>query len=87
MPSYTKEDVTNALNALVNGEYKSIRKAAIAFQIPSSASLSLSLPHSFFLFIVSLISSAYEWDPKKEERTNSNKTSPNLDNRVHYFIS
>ena len=34
MPSYTKEDVTNALNALVNSEYKSIRKAAIAFQIP-----------------------------------------------------
>ena len=36
MPSYTEEDVTNALNALVNGEYQSIRKAAIAFQIPSS---------------------------------------------------
>ena len=36
MPSYTEEDVTNALNALVNGKYKSIRKAAIAFQIPSS---------------------------------------------------
>jgi hypothetical protein len=36
MPSYTEEDVTNALNASVNGEYKSIRKAAIAFQIPSS---------------------------------------------------
>jgi hypothetical protein len=36
MPSYTEEDVTNALNALVNGEYKSIYKAAIAFQIPSS---------------------------------------------------
>jgi hypothetical protein len=34
MPLYTEEDVTNALNALVNGEYKSIRKAAIAFQIP-----------------------------------------------------
>jgi hypothetical protein len=34
MPSYTEEDVTNALNALVNSEYKSIRKAAIAFQIP-----------------------------------------------------
>jgi hypothetical protein len=34
MPSYTEEDITNALNALVNGEYKSIRKAAIAFQIP-----------------------------------------------------
>jgi len=36
MPSYTKEDVTNALNALVNDKYKSIRKTAIAFQIPSS---------------------------------------------------
>jgi hypothetical protein len=35
MPSYTKEDVTIALNALVNGEYKSIRKAVIACQIPS----------------------------------------------------
>jgi hypothetical protein len=34
MPSYTEEDVTNALNALVNSEYKSIRKAAITFQIP-----------------------------------------------------
>jgi hypothetical protein len=34
MPLYTEEDVTDALNALVNGEYKSIRKAAIAFQIP-----------------------------------------------------
>jgi hypothetical protein len=33
MPSYTEEDVTNALNVLVNSEYKSIRKAAIAFQI------------------------------------------------------
>ena len=36
MLSYTKEDVTNALTALVNGKYKSIRKAVIAFQIPSS---------------------------------------------------
>ena len=36
MPSYTEEDVTNALNALVNGEYKSIRKVVIAFQIPLS---------------------------------------------------
>jgi hypothetical protein len=36
MPSYTEEDVTNALNALVNGEYKLIRKVAIAFQIPPS---------------------------------------------------
>ena len=35
MPSYTEENVTNTSNALVNGEYKSIRKAAIAFQIPS----------------------------------------------------
>jgi hypothetical protein len=35
MSSYTEEDVTIALNALVNGEYTSIRKAAIAFQIPS----------------------------------------------------
>jgi len=34
MPSYTEEDVTNALNALVNGEYKSIRRAALVFQIP-----------------------------------------------------
>ena len=32
----TEEDITNALNALVNGEYKSIRKTAIAFQISSS---------------------------------------------------
>jgi hypothetical protein len=36
MPSYTEENVTIALNALVNGEYTSIRKAAIAFPIPSS---------------------------------------------------
>jgi hypothetical protein len=36
MPSYTEEDITNALNTLVNGEYKSVRKAAIAFQIPPS---------------------------------------------------
>jgi hypothetical protein len=36
MPSYTEEDVTNALNALVNGEYKSIRQAALVFQIPES---------------------------------------------------
>jgi hypothetical protein len=33
MPSYTEEDVTIALNALVNGEYKSIRRAALVFQI------------------------------------------------------
>ena len=36
MPLYTEEDVTNALNALVNGEYKSIRRAALVFQIPYS---------------------------------------------------
>jgi hypothetical protein len=36
MPSYTEEDVTNVLNALVNGEYKSIRQAALVFQIPES---------------------------------------------------
>ena len=36
MPSYTEEDVTNALNALVNREYKSIRRAALVFQIPPS---------------------------------------------------
>jgi hypothetical protein len=36
MPSYTEEDVTNALNALVNGEYKSIRRAALVFQISES---------------------------------------------------
>ena len=34
MSSYTKEDVTDALNALANGEYKSIHRVAIAFQIP-----------------------------------------------------
>jgi hypothetical protein len=33
MPLYTEEDMTNALSVLVNGEYQSIRKAAIAFQI------------------------------------------------------
>ena len=36
MPSYTEKDVTNALNALVNGEIKSIRKAADVFQISKS---------------------------------------------------
>jgi hypothetical protein len=36
MPLYAEEDVANALNALVSGEYKSIRKTAIAFQIPPS---------------------------------------------------
>ena len=34
MSLYTKEDITITLNMLVNSEYKSIRKAAIAFQIP-----------------------------------------------------
>ena len=34
MPSYTEEDITNALNALVNGEFKSLRRAALVFQIP-----------------------------------------------------
>jgi hypothetical protein len=36
MPSYTEEDVTNALHALVNGEYKSFHRAASVFQIPES---------------------------------------------------
>jgi hypothetical protein len=36
MPSYTEEDVTNALNALVNGEYESFRRAASVFHIPYS---------------------------------------------------
>jgi hypothetical protein len=36
MPSYTKEDVTNTLNALVNSKYKSFRRAALVFQIPYS---------------------------------------------------
>jgi hypothetical protein len=36
MPWYTEEDVTNALSALVNGEYQSVRKTAIAFLIPFS---------------------------------------------------
>jgi hypothetical protein len=34
MRSYIEEDVTNALNALVNGKIKSVRKAALIFQIP-----------------------------------------------------
>jgi hypothetical protein len=38
MPSYTEEDVTNALNALVNAEYKSIHRAALVSQIPTSTS-------------------------------------------------
>jgi hypothetical protein len=36
VPSYTEEDVTNALNALVDGEHNSIRRAASVFQIPYS---------------------------------------------------
>jgi phage portal protein BeeE len=36
MPSYTEEDITDALNALVNGEYRSLRQTASAFGIPSS---------------------------------------------------
>jgi hypothetical protein len=36
MPSYTEEDVTNALHALVNSEYRSICWAALVFQIPYS---------------------------------------------------
>jgi len=36
MPSYTEEDITNALNALVNGELKSLRRAALVFQIPET---------------------------------------------------
>jgi len=36
MPLYTKEDVTNALNALVNREFKSLCRAALVFQIPES---------------------------------------------------
>ena len=37
MPSYTEEDITNALNALVNSEFKSLRRAALVFQIPETA--------------------------------------------------
>ena len=36
MPLYTEEDVTNSLNALANGEYKSVRRATLVFQIPIS---------------------------------------------------
>ena len=36
MSLYTEGDGTNALSALVNSEYQSIRKVAIAFQIPFS---------------------------------------------------
>jgi hypothetical protein len=35
MLSYTEEDVTNALNTLVNGKYKSIRRAALVFKFPN----------------------------------------------------
>jgi hypothetical protein len=35
-PTSPTGTLNNALNSLVNGEYKSVRKAAIAFQIPSS---------------------------------------------------
>jgi hypothetical protein len=34
MPTYSKEDLTNALAAYQNGEYTSIRKYAYAFNIP-----------------------------------------------------
>jgi hypothetical protein len=36
MPSYTEEDVGNALNALVSGKYHSVRRAVLVFQIPAS---------------------------------------------------
>jgi hypothetical protein len=36
MPLYTEEDMTNASNALVNSEIKSIRRAALVYQIPFS---------------------------------------------------
>jgi hypothetical protein len=36
MPSYAEEDVTNAINALVNGEYHAVRRAALVFQITAS---------------------------------------------------
>jgi len=36
MSLYTEEDVTIALNALVNGEFKSLRRAALVFQIPET---------------------------------------------------
>jgi len=37
MPSYTEEDITNALNTLVNGEFKSLRRAVLVFQIPETS--------------------------------------------------
>jgi phage portal protein BeeE len=36
MPLYTEEDITDALNVLVNGEYWSLCQTALAFGIPSS---------------------------------------------------
>ena len=36
MPSYTEEDITNPLNTLVNGEFKSLRLAILDFQIPET---------------------------------------------------
>jgi len=36
MPSYTEEDITNALNTLVNGVLKSLRRAALVFQTPET---------------------------------------------------
>jgi hypothetical protein len=36
MPLYTKEDVTNTFNALVNSEYKSFHRAVLVFQISYS---------------------------------------------------
>ena len=34
MPTYSKEDLTTAVAAYRNGEYRSIRKCAYAFNIP-----------------------------------------------------
>jgi predicted DNA-binding protein YlxM (UPF0122 family) len=36
MPSYTKEDVQNAIAAYQNGDYPSISKIASIFSIPTS---------------------------------------------------
>jgi phage portal protein BeeE len=36
MPSYTEEDITDTLNALVNSKYWLLRQTALAFRIPSS---------------------------------------------------
>jgi hypothetical protein len=47
MPPYTEKDVTNALHALVDGEYKSICRAALVFQIsPSTLQNRLRKPKS-----------------------------------------